>query len=81
MALFMIFGALWVTAWLNYTSTFITMVSSATYYFNSSPSEEGNADVMTGFKFAYLYHLGSIAFGALIIAIIRFIRLIFLYVC
>ena len=79
MALFMLFGILWITAWFEYTSTFIVMTSASTYYFNSNPEKDGDAEVMVGFKFAYLYHAGSIAFGALIIAIVRFIRIVFLY--
>jgi len=48
-------------------------VSAATYYFNSSPGNpDGQAEIGTGFKFAYLNHMGSIAFGAFIIALIRF---------
>jgi hypothetical protein len=50
MALYMLFGILWICAWLEYTSTFVVMVSAATYYFNSDPQNgEGSAEVMTGF--------------------------------
>lgn len=34
---YMIFGVLWVTAFLRAQSSFITMVSASTYYFNSNP--------------------------------------------
>jgi len=68
MALFMLFGVLWICAWLKYTSSFIVMVSASTYYFNSTSTTEGNAEVSLGFKFAYVYHCGSIASGAFIIA-------------
>jgi hypothetical protein len=70
MALFMLFGILWICAWLKYTSSFITIVSASTYYFNSNSEEEGEAEVGLGFKFAYLYHMGSIAFGAFVIAVV-----------
>uniref|UniRef100_A0A7S3N2V9 Choline transporter-like protein n=1 Tax=Strombidium inclinatum TaxID=197538 RepID=A0A7S3N2V9_9SPIT len=79
MALYMLFGILWITAWLEYTSTFVVMVSASTYYFNSGPNNEGAAEVSEGFKMAYLYHCGSIACGAFVIAIIRFIRIVFYY--
>jgi hypothetical protein len=79
MALFMLFGILWITAFFEYCSTFIVMCSAATYYFNSNANEEGSADVSLAFKITYLYHAGTVAFGALIIAIVRFIRLVFLY--
>jgi hypothetical protein len=41
MALFMLFGLLWLMAWIKYTCNFICMVAASTYYFNSSASSEG----------------------------------------
>lgn len=80
MALFMFFGLLWIMAWIKYTCNFICMVSASTYYFNSGPNKEGQAEVGLGFKFAHINHTGSIAFGSFIIAVIQFVRFIFLYV-
>jgi choline transporter-like protein 2/4/5 len=80
MGFFMFFGLLWIMAWLKYTCNFICMVAASTYYFNSTPSEEGSAEVGLGFRFAYLNHMGSIAFGAFIIAVIQFIRFVFIYI-
>ena len=54
------------------------MVSASTYYFNSHKDKEGSAEVGVGFKYAAL-HSGSIAIGAFIIAVIRFIRIVFMY--
>jgi hypothetical protein len=82
MALYMLFGILWITAFFEYCSTFVVMVSASTYYFNSDPNDpeklEGSAEVGLGFHYAFL-HSGSIAIGAFIIALVRFIRLVFLY--
>lgn len=36
MALFMFFGLLWITAWIDYSSRFVVIVSASTYYFNNS---------------------------------------------
>ena len=36
--LFMLFGILWITAWLEYTCNFIVMVAASTYYFDSNAS-------------------------------------------
>jgi hypothetical protein len=79
MALYMLFGILWICAFFEYASTFIVMVSAATYYFNSDASMEGDAEVQTGFNWAFSYHAGSIAIGSFVIAIIRFIRIVFVY--
>tara|TARA_B110000285_G_C15072796_1_gene588963 strand:- start:143 stop:871 length:729 start_codon:yes stop_codon:yes gene_type:complete len=56
------------------------MVAASTYYFDSSPEKEGDAEVMTGIKMAYFNHFGSLAIGSFIIAVIQFIRFIFEYV-
>lgn len=80
MAAYMIFGLFWIMAWLKYTCNFICMVAASTYYFNSSANKEGQAEVAIGFKFAHFNNFGSIAFGSCIIAIVQFIRFVFLYV-
>ena len=77
MGLFMFFGLLWIVNFLKAQSSFITMVATATYYFDSNPERDGNADVGLGFKFAFMFHAGSIAFGSFIIALVQFIRTVF----
>jgi len=68
--LFMLFGILWILAFIKAKTSFITMMSATTYYFDSTKDRDGNADVGLGFKFAYMYHAGSLAFGSFIIALI-----------
>ena len=80
MAAFMVFGLLWLMAWIKYTCNFICMVAASTYYFNSNANKEGQAEVAIGFWFAHFNHFGSIAFGSCIIAVVQFIRIVFLYV-
>lgn len=76
----MLFGILWITAWIEYANCFVVMVGAASYYFSSSREKgEGSASICKGFKYAYLHHAGSIAAGAFIIALIRFIRIVFMY--
>lgn len=79
MAAFMFFGLLWMLAYIKYTCNFICMVAASTYYFNSTDGNEGDAEVGLGFKFAHVNHMGSIAFGSFIIAVIQFIRFVFIY--
>lgn len=82
MALYMLFGFFWLTAWVEYAARFVIIVSASTYYFNNhrdKPEENNPAEVMYGWKCAYYYHQGSIAFGAFIIALIRFIKVVFYY--
>ena len=70
MFLFMFFGILWIAAFLKAKTSFIVMVSASTYYFDSDSNTEGDAEVGLGFKYAYMYHAGSLAFGSFIIALI-----------
>lgn len=44
------------------------------------PEEDGSAEVMLGAKYAHFNHLGSIAFGALIVTIIKIVRFLFVYI-
>ena len=78
----MFFGFLWITAWIEYTSRFIVIMGACTYYFNNSRDNletEEPADIAYGFHAAYMNHMGSIAFGAFMIALVRFIKYIFYY--
>jgi len=75
----MVFGILWVVAWWTYSSKFVIMAAATTFYFNSDAEHEGQAELVYSFKLAHIYHTGSIAAGAFIIALIELIKLIFLY--
>lgn len=81
MALYMVFGLLWMQAFIDYCCKFVVLVSAATYYFNSTiedGEDGGEADVSTGIKYMFV-HSGSIALGSFIIAVVQMIRLIFHY--
>jgi len=75
----MIFGIIWLTAFLEQCSSFVLLVSVASYYFSSDASGDGSADVCYAYYASFMCHTGSIAFGSFIIAVVRFIRLVFLY--
>lgn len=55
------------------------MISASTYYFNSNKEKEGSSEVSLAFKYAYMYHMGTLAFGSFIIALIEFVRVVFVY--
>ena len=80
LSLFMFFGLLWVYNFIKAKTSFIVMASASSYYFDSRPDHEGDADVMQAVNWAYFNHAGSLAFGSLIISIISFIRIIFVTV-
>ena len=66
-------------AWWNYSAKFVIMAAASTYYFNSNAEKEGQAELVYSIKLAHVYHTGSIAVGAFIIALIEFIKIVFMY--
>jgi len=76
---YMVFAIFWLVSFIQYKSQFIVQVSAASYYFDSNPERDGSADVGLGFKFAYMNHLGSLAFGSFIIGMIRMAKVVFVY--
>jgi choline transporter-like protein 2/4/5 len=74
----MLFGLFWILEFMQAKTYFITMVSASTYYFDSNKEREGDANVSLGFKYAYMNHAGSLAFGSFIVALVQFIRVVFM---
>jgi hypothetical protein len=67
--LYDLFGLFWINAFMIGCCQFILAVAAATWYFSHSADSGGSASIGKGFKWILRYHLGSIAFGSLIIAI------------
>lgn len=76
---FMFFGLLWIMAFVIAFAQFIIIVGVATWYFNQDSDNVGYASFTSAFSWFFRYHLGSIAFGSLIIAIVWAIRICFEY--
>lgn len=64
-----LFGLFWVNAFIIGCLQFVLAVSVCTWYFTHTADSGGSAQIYQGFRWVYRYHLGSIAFGALVIAI------------
>lgn len=56
-------------------------MAASQYYFTSDAATEGKANIKQAFYFAWFKHSGSLAFGSFILAVIRFIEIIFMYIC
>ena len=67
-----LFTLFYVNALLSAFSQFIYASCASIWYFNHEKGTEGHI-ILTSFKRAFKYHFGSIAFGSLIIAIVRFL--------
>ena len=75
---FHIFALLYLTAVINAYSQFVYASSACIWYFTSEKGTE-NHPIFKSFKRGLRYHFGSLAFGALIVAIIQFIMVFFEY--
>ena len=58
---------------------FIVAATCVIWYFSSTSDANGTGSVSTGAYWVFRYHLGSIAFGAFLIALVQMIRIIFEY--
>lgn len=79
---FMFFGLYWTFGYVVKSSRFIITVSASTYYFKNSKKNMGEkrpAEIMTGVIYAYLYHNGSIAFGAFFSFFVKVLRWLIYY--
>jgi len=75
-----LFGLFWIAAFIIGCAQFIIAAAASTWYFSHNGDiSGGKASLKMGFKWIFKHHLGSIAFGSLIIAIVQFIRAIFEY--
>jgi hypothetical protein len=76
-----LFGLLWISAFINACSQFLISAVTALWYFSqgAASDDKNKASISTGVRWIFRYHVGSIAFGSLIIAIMQAIKLIFNY--
>lgn len=69
-----IFSSLWNVAFINYLMIFIIACTCVIWYYNNKDSPNYfPRPILTSGWWAFRYHLGSIALGAFILAIIWFI--------
>jgi hypothetical protein len=77
--LYQLFGYLWLNAFVIGCTQFVISAAAAIWYFTSNSDTNGSGSILTGYWWVARYHLGTIAFGSLLIAIVQFIRIIFEY--
>ncbi|XP_048763229.2 choline transporter-like protein 1 isoform X2 [Ostrea edulis] len=74
-----IFGLLWISAFIVACQDFVIASAVATWYFKRDKSSLG-FPILTGIWRVLRYHMGSIAFGSFIIALVRLARVILAYI-
>ena len=75
----MVFSYLWFIATSNLSCRFMIMCCVATYYFNSDDQGEGQAEVQWAMYMAHVNHLGTVAFGGLVLTAVSLIRVFFVW--
>lgn len=79
-----LFGLFWLVAFIIAVQLFVTGCTVCLWYFGGHGSDEGEGDKPAGVwisvKWAFRYHLGSLAWGSFLIAVITMIRVIFEYI-
>ena len=74
-----LFALFWVVAFFLAILQFVVAATAAQWYFTSGSDQSGSGSIMLSLWWTFRYHLGSLAFGSLLLAIIMFIRFIFEY--
>ena len=74
-----LFALLWINAFIIGCGQFIIAAAAATWYFSHYGDTAGKGSILLGVKWILRYHLGSIALGSCIIAIVQMIRIMFEY--
>jgi len=77
---FMLFSFFWSTQFIVAIGQICVSMAIAKYYFARDKTEIGNTTLTSSIKSSMYYHLGTAAFGSLLIAIIKMIRAIVKYI-
>eukprot|EP00919_Chromeraceae_sp_WS-2016_P044410 GHVR01105975.1.p2 GENE.GHVR01105975.1~~GHVR01105975.1.p2 ORF type:complete len:108 (-),score=4.17 GHVR01105975.1:1134-1457(-) len=73
---YFIFGTLWCNALLQAIGIFVVACACCMWYYSHGPGAELDSPILRGYKMAFRYHFGSLAFGSLILAIVQFLQLL-----
>lgn len=76
---FHLFALFWCLAFFLAWVQFVVAATATQWYFTSSSDAGGSGSVSKSAYWSIRYHLGSLAFGSFILAVVMFIRVIFEY--
>ena len=72
-----LFGTLWCNAFIQAVGIFVIASACCIWYYSHGPNQdETNYPIFRSYKMVFRYHFGSLAFGALILAIVQFLQLV-----
>jgi choline transporter-like protein 2/4/5 len=55
---------------------FVIASACAMWYYAHGPGQELDSPILRSYKMVFRYHMGSLAFGSLILAIVQFMQLV-----
>jgi len=73
-AWFYLFGYFWTSEFIVALGQMITSMSLCCYYFTRDKKRIGNSTVFSALRLICRYHLGTVAFGSCIVALVRLLR-------
>ena len=74
---YFVFGTLWCNAFVQAVTTFVIASACCMWYYSHGPAQDLHFPVLRSYFRVFRYHLGSLAFGALLLAIVQFIQFMF----
>eukprot|EP00826_Nyctotherus_ovalis_P058604 TRINITY_DN8070_c0_g3_i1.p1 TRINITY_DN8070_c0_g3~~TRINITY_DN8070_c0_g3_i1.p1 ORF type:complete len:477 (-),score=79.02 TRINITY_DN8070_c0_g3_i1:134-1564(-) len=77
--IYQLFALFWVWAFFIGLNQFVLSATVIQWYFTANSDTKGNISIAKSFCWALFYHIGSLAFGSIFLAIIMFIRFVFEY--
>lgn len=77
--LYSLFGYLWLNAFIMSCLIFVIAATCGQWYFSCNADSNGSGSIFRSIYWVVRYHLGSLAMGAFLIALVQFIRIIFEY--
>jgi quinol-cytochrome oxidoreductase complex cytochrome b subunit len=79
-----VFGYFWIDAFIEATNTFIIASSACIWYFSPRDPDNINDKIVTGAVSrsvgrTFCYHIGTLAMGSFVLAVVRVMQLIMKY--
>jgi len=71
-----VFLTLWINAFIGAMTIFVIASATCMWYYSHAPGNELSLPIYRSYKMIFRYHWGSLAFGALLVAIVQFLQMI-----
>lgn len=71
-----VFCTLWVQAFVGAVTIFVIASGCCMWYYSHGPGAELSLPIWRSYKMVFRYHMGSLAFGAFLLALVQFVQFI-----